>query len=71
MLKIITIVTETIHKVFWCNEKLRRWSYIVAVRLPDIIMVEIMLEKIFSITVFDFEVTLVGWIIDGRNIDEV
>ena len=47
-----------------------RWSDIVAVRLPDIISVEIMLEKILSIIVFEEEVTLVGWIIYGRNIDE-
>ena len=47
-----------------------RWSDIVAVRLPDIISVEIMLEKILSIIVFELEVTLVGWIMYGRNIDE-
>ena len=29
-----------------------------------------MLEKILSIIVFELEITLVGWIIYGRNIDE-
>ena len=29
-----------------------------------------MLEKILSIIVFEEEVTLVGWIIYGRNIDK-
>ena len=29
-----------------------------------------MLEKILSIIVFEFEVTLVGWIMYGRNIYE-
>ena len=47
-----------------------RWSDILAVRLPDIISVEIMLEKILSIIVFELEVTIVGWIMYGRNIDE-
>ena len=47
-----------------------RWSDIVAVRLPDIISFEIMLETILSIIVFQLEVTLVGWIMYGRNIDE-
>ena len=47
-----------------------RWSDIVAVRLPDIISVEIMSEKILSIIVFELDVTLVGWIMYGRNIDE-
>ena len=37
-----------------------RWSDIVAVRLTDIISVEIILEKILSIIVFKLEVTLVG-----------
>ena len=46
-----------------------RWSENVAVRLPDIILVEIMLEKILSIIVFELEVILVGWMY-GRNIDE-
>ena len=47
-----------------------RWSDKVAVRLPDIISFEIMLETILSIIVFQLEVTLVGWIMYGRNIDE-
>ena len=47
----------------------RIWSDIVAVRLPDIISVEIMLEKI-SVMVFELEVTLIGWVMYGRNIDE-
>ena len=42
----------------------------VAVRLPNIISVEIMLEKILSIKGSELEVTLVGWFICGRNIDE-
>ena len=29
-----------------------------------------MLEKILSIMVFELEVTLAGWIMYGRNIDE-
>ena len=37
------------------------WSDIVAVRVPDIILIE-MLEKILSIIVFELEVTLVGCI---------
>ena len=47
-----------------------RWSDILAVRLPDIISVEIMLKKILSIIVFELEVTIVGWIMYGRNKDE-
>ena len=47
-----------------------RWPDIVAVRLSNIISVEIMLEKILSIIVFELEVTLVGWVIHGRNIDD-
>ena len=46
-----------------------RWSDIVVVRLPNIISVGI-LEKILSIIVFELEVTLVAWIMYGRNIDE-
>ena len=46
------------------------WSDIVAVRLTDIISVDIMFEKILSIIVFELEVTLDGWIMYGRNIDE-
>ena len=42
------------------------WSDIVAVRLPDIILAEIMLEKI-SIAVIEVEVTLVGWIMAGET----
>ena len=42
----------------------------VAVSLPEIISVETILEKILSIIVFELEVTLVGWIMYGRNIDE-
>ena len=45
------------------------WSDIVAVRLPDIISVD-MFEKILSIIVFELEVTLDGWIMYGRNINE-
>ena len=37
--------------------------------MPDIISVEIMLEKI-SVMVFELEVTLIGWVMYGRNIDE-
>ena len=37
---------------------------------PDILSVEIMLEKISSIIIFDFRVALVSWIMHGRNIDE-
>ena len=47
-----------------------RWSDIVAVRLPDIISVEIILEKILLIIVFGLEVTFDGWIMYGKNIDE-
>ena len=47
-----------------------RWSDIVAARLPDIMSFEIMLETILSIIVFQLEVTLVDWIMYGRNIDE-
>ena len=47
-----------------------RWSDIVAARLPDIILVEKILEKILLIIVFETEVTLVGWIMYGRNIGE-
>ena len=47
-----------------------RWSDIVAVKLPDIILVDIMLEKILLIIVFEIEVTLDGWIMYGRNIGE-
>ena len=47
-----------------------RWSDIVAVRLPDIISVEIMLERKLSVIVFELEVDIVGWIMYGRNIDE-
>ena len=47
-----------------------RWSDIVAVRLPDIISVEIMFEKILSIIVFASEVTYVGRIVYGKIIDE-
>ena len=43
-------------------------SFIAPVRLPDIISVE-MLEKILSIIV-ELEVTLFGWSMYGRNIDE-
>ena len=42
----------------------------VAVSLPEIISVETILEKILSIIVFELEVTLVGWIMYGRNTDE-
>ena len=42
----------------------------VAVSLPEIISVETILEKILSIIVFELEVTLAGWIMYGRNIDE-
>ena len=47
-----------------------KWSDIVAGRLPDIISVEIMLEKILSLIVFELEVSLAGWIMYGRDIDE-
>ena len=47
-----------------------RWSDIVVVKLPDIILVDIMLEKILLIIVFEIEVTLDGWIMYGRNIGE-
>ena len=47
-----------------------RWSDIVAVKLPDIILVDIMLEKILLIIVFEIEVTLDGGIMYGRNIGE-
>ena len=47
-----------------------RWSDIVAVKLPDIILVDIMLEKILLIIFFEIEVTLDGWIMYGRNIGE-
>ena len=43
-------------------------SFIAPVRLPDIISVE-MLEKILS-TIVELEVTLFGWSMYGRNIDE-
>ena len=43
-----------------CNEKWGRWSHIVAAKLPDIISIEIMLQKILSIIVFELEITLVG-----------
>ena len=36
------------------------WSDIVAVRLPYIILVEMILEKILSIAVIELEVTLLG-----------
>ena len=48
----------------------RRLPDIVAVRLPDIISVEIILEKLLSMIVFELEFPLIGWIIYGRNIDE-
>ena len=51
---------------------MRNWGRLwdtVAVRLPDIILVEIMLEKILSILVFELEVILVGWMY-GRKINE-
>ena len=44
-----------------------RWSDIVDVRLPDIISVEIMFEKILSIIVFASEVTYVGRIVYGKT----
>ena len=44
-----------------------RWSDIVAVRLPDIISVKIMFEKILSIIVFASEVTYVGRIVYGKT----
>ena len=47
-----------------------RWSDIVAVKLPDIILLDIMLEKILLIIVFEIEVTLDSWIMYGRNIGE-
>ena len=48
----------------------RKWSDIVAVGLPDIISVEIILEKILSIIVFELEVTHIDWIVYERNKDE-
>ena len=48
----------------------RKWSDIVAVGLIEIISFEIKLEKILPIIVFELEVTTVGWIMYGRNIDE-
>ena len=47
-----------------------RWSDIVVVMLPDIILVQIISEKIWSIIVFELEITPVGWIMYGRSIDE-
>ena len=38
--------------------------------LKFLISVDIMFEKILSIIVFELEVTLDGWIMYGRNIDE-
>ena len=38
--------------------------------LLNIKSVETVLEKILPIIVFELEVTLVGWIMHGRNIDE-
>ena len=49
-------------KISGAMRNLGRWSDIVAVRVPDIILIEIMLEKILSIIVFELEVTLVGCI---------
>ena len=52
---------------------MRNWercSDIVAVMLPDIISVEIILEKIWSIIVFELEISPAGWIMYGRSIDE-
>ena len=47
-----------------------RWSDIGVVMLPDIILVQIISEKIWSIIVFELEITPVGWIMYGRSIDE-
>ena len=47
-----------------------RWSDIVVVMLPDIISIQIISEKIWSIIVFELEINPVGWIMYGRSIDE-
>ena len=57
-------------KIFDGMKNWGRRSDIGAVRLPDVILVEIMLEKILSLIVFELEVTLVGWIMYGRNKDK-
>ena len=52
-------------RILAANKNCGRWSEIVAVRFPDIISLESMLEKILSVRVFEWLVSLAGFRIYG------
>ena len=63
--KTFELLYEGFQWILGANKNCGRWSEIVAVRFPDIISLESIFQKILSMRVFEWLVSIVGCKING------